>query len=87
MSTIAQNDARISFRLPKDLKHIIERAASESGQSVSEFAVSSLVRSAREVIDHGDRTILSNRDRDIFLKLLSDVDADPNESLLLGAED
>ena len=86
MSTSPKSDARLNFRLPQKLKQIIEQAAGHLGQTVSEFAVSTLVRSAHEVIGQHDRTELSNRDRDIFLAMLDDADAEPNAALAAVAE-
>lgn len=77
--------ASLNFRLRHDLKDLIEQAASELGQSVTEFAVSSLVRDAREVIQQSQQTRLSNRDRAIFLKLLDQADARPNKALKAAA--
>ena len=85
MSATAKNDARLNFRLPSHLKQTIEQAAALTGQTLSDFAVSTLVRSARSVIEEHDRTVLSNRDRDRFLSLLDDADASPNEALLGAA--
>jgi uncharacterized protein (DUF1778 family) len=87
MTAMARNDDRLNFRLPGELKRLIEQAATASGQSVSQFAVSTLVRNAREVIQHHDRTELSNRDRDIFLTMLDDVDAQPNAALSAAAKE
>jgi len=44
------HDARLNFRLPADLKTTIEEAAACLGQSVSDFAVSTLAQTARNVI-------------------------------------
>ena len=85
MSTV-KNDARLNFRLPEELKATIEKAAARLGQSVSDFAVSTLVRTAREVIREHDVTELSNRDRDVFVAILDDADARPNEALASAAE-
>jgi uncharacterized protein (DUF1778 family) len=82
----ATRQARLNFRLPRELKEVIEAAAAHRGQSVSEFAVSTLAQSARGVIQEHDVTVLSNRDRDLFLSLLDDVDAKPNEALKKAAE-
>ncbi len=76
-----RNDSRLNFRLASELKETIEQAAAELGQTVSEFAVSTLVREARQVIEQGRQTRLSNRDRDLFIKALEDADAKPNEPL------
>ena len=59
----------------------IEQAAALTGQTLSDFAVSTLVRTARSIIEEHDRTVLSHRDRDRFLALLDDADACPNEAL------
>jgi len=71
--------------LSKKNKRMIEQAAAISGQSLSDFAVTSLVRAAQEKINEETATILSNRDRDIFLKML-ESDARPNEALRAAAK-
>jgi len=86
MSANSRNDARLNFRLSNELKCVIEQAAGYLGQSVSEFAVSTLVRSAHDVIEQHDRTELSKKDREAFLAMLDDVDAVPNADLAGAAE-
>jgi uncharacterized protein (DUF1778 family) len=86
MSThAASNDARLNFRLPTELKQTIEEAAARTGQSISDFAVSTLVRTARDVIEQESVTRLSNRDRDVFVSLLDDKKVQPNEALTAAA--
>ncbi|MGA9768472.1 MAG: DUF1778 domain-containing protein [Blastocatellia bacterium] len=80
-----KSDARLDFRLNRQVKEVIEQAAAVSGQSVSDFAVSALYRTAKEVLEREQTTCLSNRDRDIFLAML-DSDAKPNESLKRAAK-
>jgi len=75
-------DARLNFRLPSDLKEVIEEAAASLGQSVSDFAVSTLVQQARSVIEQRNVTILSGRERDRFIALLDDADRRPNATLV-----
>jgi len=84
--SIAPSDSRLNFRLPAELKRVIEEAASAMGQSVSDYAVSTLVKNSRQVIEQRSVTELSNRDRDRFLALLDDVDAEPNRALKDAAE-
>ncbi|MGA2702719.1 MAG: DUF1778 domain-containing protein [Isosphaeraceae bacterium] len=79
-------DARLNFRLPTDLKEVIEEAAATLGQSVSDFAVSTLVRQARTVIEQRNVTVLGDRDRDRFIALLDDAEARPNPALLKAAK-
>ncbi|MGD0518948.1 MAG: DUF1778 domain-containing protein [Thermoguttaceae bacterium] len=86
MSThTSYNDARLNFRLPAELKQTIEEAAARLGQSVSDFAVSTLVRSARDVIEQENVTCLSNRDRDVFISLLDKKNIRPNKALAAAA--
>ena len=85
MATISRNDARINVRLPSELKQTIEEAASALGQTVSEFAISTVVREARQVLQDAQITRLSNRDRDSFLEALDSIDSKPNAALKTAA--
>jgi len=79
-------DARLNFRLPSDLKEVIEEAAASLGQSVSDFAVSTLVQQARSLIEQRNVTMLSDRDRDRFIALLDDADRRPNAALVRASK-
>lgn len=81
----AGNDARLNFRLPQELKQVIEQAAAHMGQTISDYAVSTLVDNSRKVIEQHDRTELTRRDRDLFVKLLDDETAKPNTALAAAA--
>lgn len=85
MTTITRNDARINVRLPRELKRIIEDAATALGQTVTEFAIATVIREARRVLKDVQITRLSNRDRNRFLKALDDADAKPNAALKAAA--
>lgn len=73
--------ARLSVRLPSHIKERIERAASASGVSITDFTIRNLSESADEVLEQQHFRKLSNRDRDIFLAML-DADDKPNEKLI-----
>ena len=77
--------ARLDFRIAPENKQVIEKAATLNGQSVSDFAVSTLLKSAREVLEQHGQTTLSNRDRDAFLEML-DNPPEPNEALRRAVE-
>jgi uncharacterized protein (DUF1778 family) len=81
-----RNNARLNFRLPADLKAVIEEAATTLGQSVSDFAVSTLVQSARSVLSQESVTELTNRDRDLFVALLNEAEDKPNKALADAAK-
>ena len=78
-------DARINVRLRSDIKERIERAAVISGKSLTDFAITTLAKTAEEVLEKHQETALSDRDRDIFLKMLSE-NAIPNAKLRRAAK-
>lgn len=86
MSNVSDNNSGIDFRLPAELKHVVEQAAALRGQSLDDFAVSTVVENAQRVILQHQVTELSNRDRDIFLALLDNDSSEPSDALLASAE-
>jgi uncharacterized protein (DUF1778 family) len=86
MATANGNNARLNFRLPAHLKELIERAAAQTGQTVSDFAVSTLSANARAVLQQQEITELSNRDRDLFLAMLDNTASKPNKALIAAAK-
>ena len=88
MSAVAETEsgelARIHFRLPQEVKEVIERAALAAGLTVTDFAISALLQSAHETLERQAQRRLSDRDRDFFLKML-DEDVKPNEALKQAA--
>lgn len=85
MPASAPSDARINFRLPADLKATVEEAAALAGQTISDFAITALTNSARQVIAEHDQTLLNNRQRDAFIALLDQKNARPNKALAAAA--
>jgi len=81
----APKQRRLTLHLPAELKATIEEAAARLGQSVEDFAVSTLIEHARRVIAEHRVTRLSNRDRDLFIRLLDDDGAEPNAALRAAA--
>lgn len=80
------NEARINFRLSGELKKTIEDAAAEMGQSISDFAISTLTQAARQILRDHAITRLSERDRRRFVALLDDVSTRPNKALTAAAK-
>lgn len=83
--TTAKSDARINFRLSSELKRTIEDAAAEMGQSVSDFAISTLVQAARQILHDQQATRLSQRDRQVFAAMLDDPSSNPSDALMKAA--
>jgi uncharacterized protein (DUF1778 family) len=79
-------EARLNVRLAPDIKRTIEEAAAQLGQTVSDFAVSTLVQAARQVIREQDVTRLSERDRKLFVALLDNETSQPNKTLVAAAK-
>ena len=80
MSSIDLSDnnlTRFDFRIEPSRKKIIERAASLLGMSLTQFAKIALIDRAEEVVQQHTMTILTDRDRDLFLAAL-DADVKPN---------
>jgi len=75
-----KNSARVDFRLTRQAKAAIEEAAELSGQNLSDFAVSTLLEKANQILHAKRMRSLSERDARIFLKLL-DSAPKPNKAL------
>lgn len=82
--TTATPEAQVEFHLPTPNKELIEQAAVLSGQSVAEFAVSTLTECARQIVQQQSVRVLSRRDAERFLALL-DAEAAPNDALRAAA--
>ena len=77
---------RRSVRLRSDLFDLVEEAAIRLGQSVDQYVAATLAQNARQVIQQATVTNLGNRDRDLFLALLDDKDAQPNAAFKAAAK-
>lgn len=85
MSTTSAKSQRLDVRLAPDLKATIEEAAAMTGQTVSDFVVSTLVEKANAVSSQRRQIELSSRDSAIFQAALEDTDTEPNEALKQAA--
>jgi len=74
-------ESTLDLRLPSAVREVLELAAAHLGQSVDQFAVGVLARTAREVIEHRGETVLTDRDWRRFLDLIDDPDSEPNSAL------
>lgn len=81
-----QPSSRLDFRISPEHKALIERAASAQGQTVSNFAIASLLKAAEEAIHSETQRVLSARDGRRFLAML-DAAGTPNAALYTTAGD
>jgi uncharacterized protein (DUF1778 family) len=79
------SETTLDLRLPSALKGVLEQAAAHLGQSVDDFAVGVLARTARAIIELQGETVLTGRDWERFLALLDDRDAEPSPTLKAAA--
>ena len=82
----AKSDARLNFRLASELKRTIEEAAAQTGQSISNFAISTLVQASRRILHEQQVTRLTERDRQLFVEMLDDESTMPNAALTKAAK-
>ncbi len=61
---------RLGFRLDRQTKGLIERAAQLEGRKVTEFCVTALAETARRTIEQHETLVLSDRDRKVFFDTL-----------------
>lgn len=83
-SSLNSQSARLDFRVKPEHKSLIERAASVAGQTVTDFAVATLVKAAHETMERATSMTLSARDSKIFLRMV-EADAAPNAALKAAA--
>lgn len=86
MPTQTPKTERVDFRTTRDVKNLIERAATLQGMAVSEYIKSVIVPASQDVIEHHQTRLLADRDRDLFLLLL-DSPPEPNTALRAAAEE
>jgi uncharacterized protein (DUF1778 family) len=77
---LAAREERLGFRLDKQTKGLIERAADLQGRKVTEFCVTALAETARRTIEQHESVVLSERDRKVFFDTLM-TPPPPNERL------
>jgi uncharacterized protein (DUF1778 family) len=76
--------SRFDFRIESSRKRTIEHAAALMGMSLTQFAKTALLDRAQEVVQQYQPTVLSDRDRDIFLAAL-ESDEKPSAALQRAA--
>jgi len=75
---------RLDFRVTSAQKHIIERAASLRGTSVTDFVVSEIQSAAMATIKEFESLELHDEDRRVFVEALLNPPK-PNEALKAAA--
>lgn len=76
---------RLDARVTSTDKELIERAASISGNTLTGFVVSTLRRTAHEVIRSHEEMQLTERDRETLVAALLEEDPQPAEAMVRAA--
>jgi uncharacterized protein (DUF1778 family) len=79
------NATRLEIRLKPDAKELIQQAAELRNQTLTQFVLATLAVEADKIIADHQQAVLSDRDRDHFLRLL-DAPRKPNAALKKAAE-
>lgn len=83
----AREQSRLNFRLSPEVKARVARAATITGQDLTEFAVSTLIQKADEVIEKHGSLLLESEDYQFFLASLSESEtAEPSNKSVQAAE-
>jgi uncharacterized protein (DUF1778 family) len=77
--------SRLDFRVSPEHKALIERAAGVQGQTVSSFAISTLLKAAEETIRSETARTLSARDSQKFMAMMG-APGEPNAALKAAAK-
>lgn len=84
MAPQAERLERLELRVSREHKKLIEAAAHARGESIVGYAVSQLVDVSAQVVQQHETRKLSDRDRELFLKLLDQTE--PNNALKRAAK-
>lgn len=80
-----KSDVQLNLRLSDELKKTIEEAAAAMGQTISDFAISTLVQASRKVLHGQQLARLSARDRELLAAMLDDTSTKPKRALVDAA--
>ena len=83
--SVKHKESRIDVRVKQEQKELLERAASIKGMSLSAYLLSNSLEKARVEIEQQKKLVLSDRDRDLFIALMSEP-PEPNQALVEAME-
>jgi uncharacterized protein (DUF1778 family) len=66
----SNREDRLGFRVDRQTKGLIERAAQLEGRKVTEYCVTALAETARRTIEQHETLVLTDRDRKVFFDAL-----------------
>jgi len=79
-----RRDVQFNIRVEVETKEQIERAAKVARQTLTEFTKAAVIERAEEVLARHDQIVLSDRDYELFTKIMTE-EHEPTELALRGA--
>lgn len=70
MTLASQNSARLEARIPKDLHHLLKRAAELQGRTMTDFVIAAIQTAARQAVEEAEVIRLSRHDQAQFAEAL-----------------
>ena len=80
MSSSTKNDARVTARIPQQIKETLEQAATLSGATLNQFIVGAALKEAQQVLEAERLIKLSQQDAEKIFALLENPPT-PNDKL------
>ncbi|AFZ38171.1 protein of unknown function DUF1778 (plasmid) [Stanieria cyanosphaera PCC 7437] len=84
MSSSTKNDARVTARIPQQIKETLEQAAILSGATLNQFIVGAALKEAQQILEADRAIALSQKDAEKVFSLLENPPT-PNEKLKAAA--
>lgn len=84
MASPSSSTARLTARIPENVREVIEEAAALRGATVNQFLVQAAIEQARRVLDEERLIRLSARDAKAFLRAVAEP-PEPNEAMKRAA--
>ena len=87
MGALKQDKGRFDTRLPLEQKQLFEKAAILGGyRNLTDFVIGTVQKKAEEIIEERERTIASQRDKELFFDALTNPPK-PNNHLLAAKDE
>jgi uncharacterized protein (DUF1778 family) len=85
MFSSTKNDARVTVRIPQQIKETLEQAAILSGATLNQFIVGAALKEAQQILEAERSIELSQQDAEKVFSLLENPPT-PNERLKAAAK-
>lgn len=81
-----KSDGTLTLLFSHEFKKLFQDAAAQSGMSLRDFAMASLIEASQKILLQHQVTRLSRRDWQRFARALDDTSTRPNRALIKAAQ-